>query len=273
VDAAHECVWHYHTLSLVRVSRDGDLQVDAAAESRSETRQFIACYWEGRPRPILNGSGTGRPFSRRSSTRWRGCLGIGVQVQRLFGVAEVVVRSLQRVAKGPGHREELGLAMDQSPLRRQPERLQHRQVPGQQLRDPAAERGGIDVADPGAFERPGESEDLVDQLCARLGADPPPSGSWPAPLALGHCRTSPTPFSRWTLQGGEAVFRRTGVPTSPTSCRLGRIRGSCKNAMSAVHSCPRAFDPRPLLEAMLGRLDPTETRAPRSRAPRSIPTP
>jgi hypothetical protein len=46
-DAAHECAGHYYTVRLVRVSRDGDLQVDTAAESRSETRQFTACYWEG----------------------------------------------------------------------------------------------------------------------------------------------------------------------------------------------------------------------------------
>jgi hypothetical protein len=46
-DAARECVGHYATLRLVRMSRDGDLQMDTAAESRSETRQFIACYWEG----------------------------------------------------------------------------------------------------------------------------------------------------------------------------------------------------------------------------------
>lgn len=46
-DAAHECAGHYATVRLARVSRDGDLQVDLAAESRSEIRQFIACYWEG----------------------------------------------------------------------------------------------------------------------------------------------------------------------------------------------------------------------------------
>jgi hypothetical protein len=28
------------------MGRDGDLQVDLAAESRSELRQFTACYWE-----------------------------------------------------------------------------------------------------------------------------------------------------------------------------------------------------------------------------------
>jgi hypothetical protein len=46
-DAAHECAGHYYTVRLARVSRDGDLQVDLAAESRSELRQFTACYWEG----------------------------------------------------------------------------------------------------------------------------------------------------------------------------------------------------------------------------------
>jgi len=46
-DAARECAGHYATVRLVRVSRDGDLQVDLAAESRSELRQFTACYWEG----------------------------------------------------------------------------------------------------------------------------------------------------------------------------------------------------------------------------------
>jgi hypothetical protein len=46
-EAARECAGHYYTVHLVRVSRDGDLQVDLAAESRSELRQFTACYWEG----------------------------------------------------------------------------------------------------------------------------------------------------------------------------------------------------------------------------------
>jgi hypothetical protein len=46
-DAARECAGHYGTVSLARVGRDGDLQVDLAAESRSELRQFTACYWEG----------------------------------------------------------------------------------------------------------------------------------------------------------------------------------------------------------------------------------
>ena len=36
-----------YTVHLDRVSRDGDLQADTAAESRSETRQFIACCGEG----------------------------------------------------------------------------------------------------------------------------------------------------------------------------------------------------------------------------------
>jgi hypothetical protein len=39
---------------------------------------------------------------------------------------------------------------------------------------------------------------------------------------------------------GDAVYRRVGVPAPSISC----IRGSCKNAMSAVHSYPRAVDPR-----------------------------
>jgi hypothetical protein len=46
-DAARECAGRYGTVSLGRVSRDGDLHVDLAAESRSELRQFTACYWEG----------------------------------------------------------------------------------------------------------------------------------------------------------------------------------------------------------------------------------
>jgi hypothetical protein len=45
--AARECAGRYGTVSLGRVGRDGDLQVDLAAESRSELRQFTACYWEG----------------------------------------------------------------------------------------------------------------------------------------------------------------------------------------------------------------------------------
>jgi len=43
--AAHQCD-HYGTVHLTRMGRDGDLQVDLAAESRSELRQFRACYWE-----------------------------------------------------------------------------------------------------------------------------------------------------------------------------------------------------------------------------------
>ena len=46
-DATHECAGRYYTVHLDRVNRDGDLQADTAAESRSETPHFIACYWEG----------------------------------------------------------------------------------------------------------------------------------------------------------------------------------------------------------------------------------
>ncbi len=45
--AARECAGRYGTVRLVRMGRDGDLQVDLAAESRSELRQFTACYWQG----------------------------------------------------------------------------------------------------------------------------------------------------------------------------------------------------------------------------------
>jgi hypothetical protein len=46
-DAARECVGHYGPVRLVRLGRDGDLQADLAAESRSELRAFSECSWDG----------------------------------------------------------------------------------------------------------------------------------------------------------------------------------------------------------------------------------
>jgi hypothetical protein len=46
-DARRECEGRYRTLHLVRVNQDGDLTLDAAADSTSELRQFCACYRQG----------------------------------------------------------------------------------------------------------------------------------------------------------------------------------------------------------------------------------
>jgi hypothetical protein len=51
-DAARECSGRYYTVRLVRVGRDGDLEVDLAAESRSELRPFRECYWAGIQRRV-----------------------------------------------------------------------------------------------------------------------------------------------------------------------------------------------------------------------------
>jgi hypothetical protein len=47
VTSARECAQHYGTIRVTRVAVNGDLQGDTAADSKSEIRQFTACYWEG----------------------------------------------------------------------------------------------------------------------------------------------------------------------------------------------------------------------------------
>lgn len=44
--AARECANRYHTVRVTHVAINGDLQGDTAADSKSETRPFAACYWE-----------------------------------------------------------------------------------------------------------------------------------------------------------------------------------------------------------------------------------
>ena len=68
--------------------------------------------------------------------------------------------------EGLGHREKLGLAVDQPPLRRDTQGLQHRQMPGEQLGNAAAEGRGIYVADLDPFKVPGQGGDLIDQIIA-----------------------------------------------------------------------------------------------------------
>ncbi len=46
-DARRECEGRYRTLHLVRVNQDGDLTLDAAANSTSELRRFIECDHPG----------------------------------------------------------------------------------------------------------------------------------------------------------------------------------------------------------------------------------
>jgi hypothetical protein len=45
--SARECAQRYGTIRVTRVAVNGDLQGDTAADSKSEIRQFSACYWEG----------------------------------------------------------------------------------------------------------------------------------------------------------------------------------------------------------------------------------
>lgn len=46
-DARRQCEDRYRTLHLVRVNQDGELTLDAAADSASELRQFIECHHQG----------------------------------------------------------------------------------------------------------------------------------------------------------------------------------------------------------------------------------
>jgi hypothetical protein len=57
--------------------------------------------------------------------------------------AQSVVAALQRIVEGLGDGKKLRLAMDQAPVGPHPERLQHRDIPRQQLRHAAACRCGI----------------------------------------------------------------------------------------------------------------------------------
>lgn len=59
--AARECANQYHTVRVTRVAVNGDLQGDTAADSKSEIRQFAACYYEHIETRVKKRQETGQP--------------------------------------------------------------------------------------------------------------------------------------------------------------------------------------------------------------------
>jgi hypothetical protein len=93
-------------------------------------------------------------------------LAVHVQVDGLVRLGQRVRGSLQRVVKGLGDPEELGRALDQSPVRVDAEGLREGHETRQELGHAAAEPRGIDVADPDTFQVARQRLDLVDDLVA-----------------------------------------------------------------------------------------------------------
>src|SRR5215468_12477770 len=47
VETAYRCESRYHTIHVDQIDLEGGLQVHADADSRTEYRPFVACYWDG----------------------------------------------------------------------------------------------------------------------------------------------------------------------------------------------------------------------------------
>jgi hypothetical protein len=100
------------------------------------------------------------------SVEQRGAVLVDLGIQGLLRLLQVAVRPLEGIVEGFGDRKKLGPAMDQPPVRRDPQRLQCWEVARQQLGYAAAKRRRVDVADPHPSQRPGQSHDLVEELIA-----------------------------------------------------------------------------------------------------------
>ena len=60
--AARECANQYHTVRVTHVAMNGDLQGDTAADSKSEVRQFAACYWQSIETRVKKRQDSGQPL-------------------------------------------------------------------------------------------------------------------------------------------------------------------------------------------------------------------
>ncbi|HEX2440754.1 MAG TPA: hypothetical protein VHT71_20750 [Methylomirabilota bacterium] len=61
-EAGKPCEAQYHTLSMVRVLRDGSLTLVAAADSSSEKAKFVECYWAGIRKLVEQRRQAGQPL-------------------------------------------------------------------------------------------------------------------------------------------------------------------------------------------------------------------
>ena len=178
-----------------------------------------------RTAPPAAGRGRGRRPSRRTSSR--AFISLYRRQVAHCSSSRSCGRALQRVVHQLGRVEELLAPVDHLPLALEPDVAHQRHERVEDLRHPAAERGGRDVHDPRALQRLGQLADLLDQLAA---ADVRVVGERLVPTATG-----------WSTRAESSCAQRPrGVSSGRSPSLTRRLRRSPSAQDAEGHGLRRA---------------------------------